>query len=106
MSVGPAETTNDIQPGRQQRPETRPPGERGHRARVAPTTPTASDHPPCGNVSGSAVRDRDPPICDYFQKVGRVFGSPEKITVTEPTKKSSEGTLNLNSVACDEHLGS
>jgi len=42
--------------------------QRGYRARVAPTTPTASDPRPSGNVSGSAVSDRDPPIRDYFQK--------------------------------------
>jgi hypothetical protein len=60
-----------LQPGRQQRPETRPPGERGHRARVAPTTSTASDPRPYGNVSGTAVRDRDAPIGDFFPKKKR-----------------------------------
>jgi len=32
-----------------------------------------SDHPIIANVSGSAVRDRDPPIGDFFQKAGRFF---------------------------------
>jgi hypothetical protein len=27
-----------------------------------------ADHPTIANVSGTAVRDRDPPIGDFFQK--------------------------------------
>ena len=42
----------------------------GHRARVAPTTSTASDHRPSRNVSGSAACDRDPPSREI---------SPEKL---------------------------
>ena len=31
-----------------------------------------SDHPTIANVSGSAVRDRDPPIRDYLQKTDAI----------------------------------
>ena len=37
------------------------------------TTPTSDLRPSRHNVPGIAVRDRDPPIRDYFQKAGRAF---------------------------------
>jgi len=36
--------------------------------RFATDSPGRSDHRPSRNVSRTAVRDRDPPMRDYFQK--------------------------------------
>jgi hypothetical protein len=36
--------------------------------RLATDRPGRSDHQPSRNVSGTAVSNRDPPICDFFQK--------------------------------------
>jgi hypothetical protein len=36
--------------------------------RPSTTTTRTADHRPSRNVSGSAVRDRDPPICEFFQR--------------------------------------
>ena len=42
-------------------------------ARVALIPSTASDHRPSCNVSGTAVRDRDPPVRYFFPKKLEMF---------------------------------
>ena len=70
-----------------------PADQRGHRARVAPTTSTASNHRPSRNVSGTAVRDRDPPIGDFFPKKSDLTGS------------GSHGTRKAKGVSSRPHMG-
>jgi hypothetical protein len=44
---------------------------RGRRRGARPALNVLIDHLPSGNVSGPVVRDRDPPICDFFSQKKR-----------------------------------
>jgi hypothetical protein len=41
---------------------------RGHIGQHSDERKKISDHRPSANVSGTVVRNRGPPICDFFQK--------------------------------------
>ena len=79
-------------------------------ARVAPTTSTASDHRPSRNVSGTAVRNRSPPISDFFPNSWKVFSEkPEtRNSVMRVPCTHVYGTLQrhaLGVVCGDEPVG-
>ena len=55
----------------------------------APPTSTASDHRPSRNVSGSAVANRDPPNCDFFQKAGKAVAETRPIQTVDSAEHCS-----------------